>query len=93
MMEIVKVLQAQAVGGYCLRLVFSNGLGGVRDLSDVIASGGAMIGPMADPRFFARVFVQNGVPVWPHGFDLDAIALFQEMQAAGLLVPAAIEAV
>ena len=93
MMEIVKVLRVEAIGDYRVRLLFSNGMGGVRDFREMVDAGGAMVAPLADAMFFDRVFVQNGVPTWPNGFDLDAIALFQDMQAAGLLAPAAVEAV
>lgn len=47
-----------------------------------------MIEPLRDPAMFGRAFVQSGVPSWPNGFDLDAIALHDEMRAAGLLGPA-----
>jgi hypothetical protein len=35
--------------------------------------------------FFARVFLQLGTLTWPNGFDLDSIALHDEMAAAGAL--------
>jgi hypothetical protein len=49
-----------------------------------------MVEPLRDPAFFARVFLDDGILTWPNGFDLDAIALHQEMKMAGALrVPAA----
>ena len=87
MIEIVKVLRAEAIANFRLKLSFSNGWAGERDLSDLVRREGAMVAPLAEPAFFARVFVQNGVPTWPNGFDLDAIALFREMQEAGTLRP------
>ncbi len=88
MIEIVKVVRVEPMGDYRLRIWFSNGAEGTRDFADVIAEGGAMVAPLSDEAFFARAFVQNGVPAWPNGFDIDAIALFREMQDAGLLHPA-----
>ncbi|MFZ5932213.1 MAG: hypothetical protein ACOY15_13505 [Pseudomonadota bacterium] len=44
-----------------------------------------MVEPLRDPAMFQRVFVECGAPTWPNGFDIDAIALHQEMQEAGLL--------
>ncbi len=35
--------------------------------------------------FERRAFVEYGVPSWPDGFDVDAIALYREMETAGLL--------
>ena len=44
-----------------------------------------MVEPLRDPTYFARVFVENGVLTWPNGFDLDPIALHDEMKEAGEL--------
>jgi hypothetical protein len=44
-----------------------------------------MVEPLRDPAYFARVFVENGVLTWPNGFDLDPIALHDEMKHAGEL--------
>lgn len=85
MIEIVKVARVHPEGDYRLRLVFTNGEVGVRDFADLIAEGGIMVEPLADLTYFARVFVQCGVPSWPNGFDIDAIALYQDMSDAGLL--------
>jgi hypothetical protein len=74
MIELVKVTQAKALDTRRLWVRFSNGREGVRDLSDVLAEGGPMVEPLRDPALFRRVFVQCGVPAWPNGFDLDAIA-------------------
>jgi hypothetical protein len=85
MIALVKVVEAKALGERRLWLRFSDGRGGVRDFTDILAEGGAMVEPLRDATFFARVFVEYGVPAWPNGFDIDAIALHQEMEAAGLL--------
>ena len=89
MIDLVKVTQAKALDGHRLWLRFSNGREGVRDLADVLAEGGVMVEPLRDLALFQRVFVECGVPTWPNGFDLDAIALYMEMDAAGLLIPQA----
>jgi hypothetical protein len=56
-----------------------------RDLSDIVDEGGPMVEPLRDSKFFARVFLELGTLTWPNGFDLDSIALHDEMQQAGLL--------
>ena len=85
MFEIVKVAEVEALGGYRLRLSFSDGSAGERDFSGLIEEGGQMVEPLRDPSFFARVFVEMGVPTWPNGFDIDAIKLHMDMAAAGEL--------
>lgn len=85
MIALVKVVEAKALGDRRLCLRFSDGREGVRDFTDILAEGGPMVEALRDPTFFARVFVEYGVPTWPNGFDVDAIALHREMEAAGSL--------
>lgn len=89
MSDIVKVVAVEPLGGYSLRVSFSDGSEGERDFSDLVAQKGIMLRPLADEVMFSRVFVQMGTLAWPTGFDLDAIALHDEMGEAGLLRRAA----
>jgi Protein of unknown function (DUF2442) len=90
MFELIDVVRVEPRGGYRLAVAFSDGSEGERDFADLIAEGGEMVEPLRDVTFFARVFLDDGVLTWPNGFDLDSIALHQEMKAAGLLrAPAA----
>jgi len=82
---MVDVLRLRALDGHKLWLRFSDGSEGVRDLSDVIAKGGEMVAPLKSPDYFARAFVEMGVPTWPNGFDLDPINLYMELRDAGAL--------
>ena len=85
MIDIVKIVQVEKLGGFRLRLHFSDGTEGERDFSEMLSSGGPMIEPLRDQAFFARVFVELGTLTWPHGFDLDSIALHDAMKKSGLL--------
>jgi Protein of unknown function (DUF2442) len=85
MIEIVKILKVEKLGGFRLRLHFSDGTSGERNFADIVAEGGPMVEPLKDEVFFARVFVKLGTLTWPNHFDLDSIALHQEMKGAGLL--------
>jgi Protein of unknown function (DUF2442) len=90
MFELIDVVRVEPRGGYRLAVAFSDGSEGERDFADLIAEGGEMVEPLREVAFFARVFLDDGVLTWPNGFDLDSIALHQEMKAAGLLrAPAA----
>lgn len=88
---MVDVLRLRALDGHKLWLRFTDGSEGVRDLSDVIARGGEMVQPLKSPEFFARAFVEMGVPTWPNGFDLDPINLYMELRDAGALTRDAAE--
>jgi hypothetical protein len=45
-----------------------------------------MVEPLRDPSFFKSVFISFGVPSWPNGFEVDAIALHMELEKAGSLI-------
>ncbi len=85
MIEIVHVTKVEKLGGFRLRLAFSDGTVGERDFSDLVAETGTMVEPLRDPAFFSRVFIECGVLAWPNGFDLNFIALHMEMREKGLL--------
>lgn len=82
---MVDVVSIKPLGGYRLRVKFSDGLSGVHDFSDTVVRTGEMVVPLKDPAFFARVFVELGALAWPNGYDLDPIALHDRMGAAGEL--------
>lgn len=82
---MVDVLRLRPMDGHRLWLRFSNGREGVRDLSDIVQSGGPMVVPLKVQAFFARVFIESGAPTWPNGFDLDPIQLYMELRDAKLL--------
>jgi hypothetical protein len=88
---MVDVLRVKALDAHRLWVRFSDGSEGVRDFSDIIAAGGPMVEPLKAPDYFARVFVEMGVPTWPNGFDLDPVNLYMQLRAAGALTRVAAE--
>lgn len=88
---MIDVVSVKPMGGYKLRVAFSDGSVGVHDFSSTAARDGEMVRPLKDPAFFARVFVELGALTWPNGFDIDPIALHERMAAAGELTPVAAE--
>ena len=86
MIELVKVSKIKALDAARIWVLFSNGMAGIRDCTDILAEGGPMVEPFRDPAMFRSVFVQCGVPAWPNGFDIDAIQLYMEMKEQGALV-------
>lgn len=86
---LIKVRMLRALGDFRLAIEFSDDTVGERDFSFLRRESGPMLEPLKDPAYFRRVFVEDGVPTWPNGFDWDPIALHDEMQAAGLLRPVA----
>jgi hypothetical protein len=82
---MIDVVSVQPLGGYRLRIRFSDGAVGIHDFSATAAREGEMVRPLKDQAFFARVFVELGALAWPNGFDLDPIALHERMMKAGEL--------
>ena len=82
---MIKVIACTAKPGYRLDLVFSDGRSGTADLSALMARSGEMVRPLKDPAYFARVFLENGAPTWPNGFDLAPWALYEDLRKAGRL--------
>lgn len=85
---LIKVTRIEPLGGYRLRLRFSDGCTGERNFADIVAQEGPMLEPLRDPAYFARVFLDYGAPTWPNGYDLAPGALYAEMAEAGALTPA-----
>jgi hypothetical protein len=84
---LIKVRTAKPLGGYRLAIEFSDDTIGERDFCYIASETGPLLGPLKDPAYFRRVFVEGGVLTWPNGYDWDPIALHDEMKEAGELRP------
>lgn len=79
---MVDVVSVKPLGGFKLRIGFSDGSTGIHDFSATVARDGEMVQPLKDPAFFARVFIELGALTWPNGFDACPDWLHQEMLRA-----------
>ncbi len=82
---MVDVLKLRPLEGHKLWLRFTDGSEGVRDFADILAQDGPMLSPLRSPEFFARVFIENGAPTWPNGYDIDPIKLYTDLRDSGVL--------
>lgn len=89
---MIKVRTVRALEDFKLQLVFSDGTRGIFDLSDIVQRTGPMVQPLKDTAFFARVFLEDGAPTWPNGYDLAPWALHKDLDDAGALSPATADA-
>lgn len=85
--EYVDVVAVKALPNFHLWAKFSNGRQGVRDFRPLLAAGGSMLEPLKDEAVFAQVALNNHVPAWPNGYEIDATNLHLEMMRDGLLSP------
>lgn len=88
---LTKITRLEKLGGFRLRLRFSDGSEGVHDFSAMVNEPGPMIEPLRDEAYFARVFLEFGAPVWPNGFDIAPEWLRREMETVGELTRVAAE--
>ena len=88
---LTKIVRLEKLGGFRLRLRFSDGTEGMRDFSALVQETGSMLEPLRDEAYFNRVFLEYGALTWPNGFDLDSINLNMEMRKAGELTQIAAE--
>jgi hypothetical protein len=82
---LTKVVRLEKLGGFRLRVRFSDGSEGTHDFSQMVKEPGPMLAPLRDEAYFARVFLEFGAPTWPNGFDIAPEWLRREMQAASEL--------
>ncbi len=88
---LTKVTHLERLGGFRLRVRFSDGSEGMHDFSTMVNEPGSMLQPLRDEAYFARVFLEFGAPTWPNGFDIAPEWLRREMAAAGELTKVAVE--
>lgn len=82
-----RVIQAQALEGFRLKVRFNDGLEGEVDVSALVHSPTAgVFSRLADAEFFAQVFVALGVVTWPGEIDLAPDAMYSEIKKAGKCV-------
>jgi hypothetical protein len=67
---MIKVTKLKRLGGYRLHATFSDGTAGEHDFSALFDEAGPMFKPLRYPAYFARVFLEDGAPTWPNGFDM-----------------------
>jgi hypothetical protein len=82
---MIKLVAIAPRGSERLELTFSDGSHGVWSATDILASDTVLTRPLADPAYFARVFIEAGALAWPNGLELAPWALQEELREAGSL--------
>ena len=77
---MIKLVAIEPKSASTLLLRFSDGAWGEFDLGPFIAANTEMTGPLADPVFFRRCFIEVGALAWPNGFDLSAESLYRRLE-------------
>lgn len=85
MPDVLRIADAEPLGGDDLRLTFSTGEVRVVNARPLVERvGGPIFAPLRDPAYFARVSVDPvcGTVVWPNGADLAPTALYELKEVA-----------
>lgn len=80
MPDVLRIADAEPLGGHVLALTFSTGEERVVNVLPVIKRvGGPVFESLRDPAYFGRVSVDPvcGTVVWPNGADLAPTALYE----------------
>ena len=74
---ILRIVELELCGTYCLRLTFNDGTRKAVDVRPLLH--GPVFEPLRDPAFFARVALDPvcGTVVWPNGADIAPEALYE----------------
>jgi hypothetical protein len=83
---MIKATNVKSCGGFRLHAIFSDGTAGDYDFSSIVQNGGPMAEPLRDPSYFSRVFLEDGAPTWPNGYDVAPAWLRREIESAGALM-------
>lgn len=51
----------------------------------IVSEGSRMVEPLRGPAYFARVFLEDGAPDWPNGYDAAPGWLRRQIEAQGPL--------
>jgi hypothetical protein len=78
---MMKVAKISYLYGYRVRATFSDGMAGEYDFAAVVKEGGPMVETLRDTAYFARVFLEDGAPTWPNGYDACPDWLRREIDA------------
>jgi hypothetical protein len=85
-----RVLTADTLPGWRLRVTFMDGTVGEADMSRFVTTArveGTPFEPLRDPAFFEQARVTLGVVSWPNGADLAPDAMYDAIRQDGRWVP------
>lgn len=82
MEKLARVTQAEPMGGFAVRLTFTDGIVRELDLEPLLNDG--ILARLRDPAVFSQIGVDPvaGTVAWPNGIDLDPDVLHGDREPA-----------
>lgn len=82
---MIKIVKAEYIDQYRIRLTFSDGKQGEHDLSPILAKDTELTRPLVAPENFKAFFLELGALCWKNGLELSPSSIYRELQSAGKL--------
>jgi hypothetical protein len=82
---MIKIVKAEYIRDYQLRLTFSDGAQGDYDFAPLLAKETILTKPLKATENFRDYFVELGALCWKNGLELNPAALYRELQSTGKL--------
>ena len=82
---MIKIVKAEHIGQYRIRLAFSDGQQGEFDMASLLARETELTRPLKAPENFKAFFLELGALCWKNGLELSPSALYQELKSVGKL--------
>ena len=82
---MIKIVKAEHIDQYRIRLVFSDGKQGEYDLSPILDHETELTLPLKTPENFKSFFLELGALCWKNGLELSPSSIYRELQSAGKL--------
>jgi Protein of unknown function (DUF2442) len=80
-----KIVDVKVLAPHVLRVTYRDGFSAVHDFARFENEHDNAAAPLADPEFFARVFLEHGALTWPNGYDMCPDWLRIEIEREGRL--------
>jgi Protein of unknown function (DUF2442) len=80
-----KILDVKVLAPHVLRVTYRDGFSAVHDFARFKNERDNVAAPLADPDYFARVFLEYGALTWPNGYDMCPDWLRLEIERDGAL--------
>lgn len=82
---MIKIVKAEHLQHYQLRLFFSDGTQGDYDFSALLATDTVLTQPLKNEAAFKAYFIELGALCWRNGLEFNPAALHQNLRSDGKL--------
>lgn len=82
---MIKIVKAEHLGHYRIRLTFSDGKQGDYDAAPLLARQTQLTPPLRSQEAFKDFYLEVGALCWKNGLELSPSALYLELESAGKL--------